>query len=89
MRILLSPRFSKQLKKLHQSEKKVLDKQVLKISETPNIGDPKVGDLAGIYIYKFKIKDQQWLLAYEIESKNSITLLMLGAHENFYRDLKK
>jgi mRNA-degrading endonuclease RelE of RelBE toxin-antitoxin system len=89
MRILLSPRFSKQVKKLHPTEKKILDKHVLKVSESPNIGAPQVGELTGSFIYKFKIKEKQWLMAYEIESKNSITLLMLGAHENFYRDLKK
>jgi mRNA-degrading endonuclease RelE of RelBE toxin-antitoxin system len=89
MRILLSPRFSKQLKRLHPSEKKVLDRQISKVAESPTIGDPKVGDLEGVYIYKFKIKDQLWLLAYELESKSSLTLLAMGPHENFYRDLKR
>ena len=89
MRILLAPRFAKRLKRLHSSEKKILDRQVSKLIESPTIGDPKVGDLAGIYIYKFKMKDQLWLIAYEVESKNSMTLLAMGPHENFYRDLKR
>jgi len=89
MRILLSPRFSKQLKRLHPAEKKVLDRQINKLIETPNLGDLKIGDLAGVYIYKFKVKDQLWLLAYELESKTSLTLLAMGPHENFYRDLRR
>jgi hypothetical protein len=54
----------------------------------PEIGEQKKGDLQGVYIYKYKITSQLFLIAYQF-NEISLTLLMLGSHENFYRDLKK
>ena len=65
-----------------------MDKAVQKIINNPKIGEAKIGDLIGVYIYKFKVKDQQWLMAYEVISNKSLKLLMFGPHENFYRKLK-
>ena len=58
------------------------------IIKNPSIGDEKKGDLAGVFVYKFKIHRQEMLLAYEWSPKERL-LLALGVHENFYRDLKK
>lgn len=88
MKVFLTPKFAKQLKRLHQAEKKIMDKAVQKIINNPKIGEAKIGDLIGVYIYKFKVKDQQWLMAYEVISNKSLKLLMFGPHENFYRKLK-
>ncbi len=88
MKVLMAPRFAKHLKRLHPFEKKVMDKTVQKIINNPKIGEAKIGDLIGVYIYKFKVKDQQWLMAYEVISNKSLKLLMFGPHENFYRKLK-
>ena len=55
MVILQSARFGRSVKKLHPNQKKLLDKAIRKISLQPKIGQAKVGDLAGIYIYKFKL----------------------------------
>ena len=88
MKVFLTPKFAKQLKRLHQAEKKIMDKAVQKIINNPKIGEVKIGDLIGVYIYKFKVKDQQWLMAYEVISNKSLKLLMFGPHENFYRKLK-
>ena len=88
MKVFLTPKFAKQLKRLHQAEKKIMDKAVQKIINNPKIGEAKIGDLIGVYIYKFKVKDQQWLMAYEIISNKSLKLLMFGPHENFYQKLK-
>ncbi|WP_095197534.1 type II toxin-antitoxin system RelE/ParE family toxin [Legionella waltersii] len=54
----------------------------------PNVGEEKKGDLIGVYVYKFKINHQQFLLAYEWDPTLRI-LLALGVHENVYRDLKR
>ena len=89
MQILVSPSFERAIKKLHANQKKSLDKAVKAIALEPEIGDPKVGDLEGIYVYKFKLVDKQWLLGYRVISSKKITLLLIGPHENFYRDLKK
>jgi mRNA interferase RelE/StbE len=84
-----TPTFDRALKKLHTRQKAALDRAVLKILENPLVGDAKVGDLAGIYVYKFRCLSQVWLLAYRDENSESIKLLVLGSHENFYRDLKR
>jgi len=89
MQILVTPTFAKTVKKLKQPQKKALDLAVHAISENFEIGEAKVGDLRGISIFKFRMQDQTWLLAYRILSEVSIKLLLVGSHENFYRELKK
>ena len=53
----------------------------------PAIGQEKKGDLRGVYVYKFKIKTTQYLLAYRFSGEN-LELIMIGQHENYYRDIK-
>lgn len=90
MKIFQTSSFRKAAKKLHPNQKKDLDDAVQKIIADPEIGDIKVGDLAGISVYKFNMVKQQTLLAYKYEDETiTLTLLTLGSHENFYRDLKK
>ena len=90
MRVQQSGVFSRRLKKLHRDEKKSLDIAVKAIINDLSIGQMKIGDLAGIQIYKYKHHSQQYLVAYRfVESELLITLLALGTHENFYRDLKR
>lgn len=89
MVILQSARFGRSVKKLHPNQKKLLDKAIRKISLQPTIGQAKVGDLAGIYIYKFKMGNLNWLLAYEFKGRDEIALLLVGPHENFYKSLKR
>ena len=60
------------------------------IVNSPDIGHSKVADLAGIFVYKFKMAKQLTLLAYTYENKIiTLTLLALGIPENFYREIKK
>jgi mRNA-degrading endonuclease RelE of RelBE toxin-antitoxin system len=82
------PLFKKAYKKLHKNERSKVDEAIRKIAANPELGEGKKGDLAGVFVYKFKIHTQQMLLAYEWEPNTRI-LLALGVHENFYRDLKK
>ena len=89
MKIVQSTTFSRISKKLHPNQKKSLDKAVLQIIKNPRIGDPKFGDLEGVRVFKFKIENLTWLLAYQLVGKNKIILLLLGPHENFYRRLKE
>lgn len=90
MRVLQTARFSKAVKKLHGNQKRDLDDAVKTIMANPAIGEIKVGDLAGIQVYKFKMSNQPTLLAYHHEDDEiTLTLLALGTHENFYRDLKR
>jgi mRNA-degrading endonuclease RelE of RelBE toxin-antitoxin system len=90
MNIVQTTSFKKTVKKLHKSQKKDLDNAVRSIVDNPDIGDPKIGDLSGVSIYKFKMMKQLTLLAYTYEDQTiTLTLLALGPHENFYRDLKR
>lgn len=86
--IIQSPIFAKQKKKLHKQQINDLDKAVKSIFQDPSIGDMKVGDLKSVRIYKFKSKNQQILLAYEVID-STLFLYTFGSHENFYRNLKK
>lgn len=89
MNVVVTPRFKKAVKKLHNNQKRDLDHAVQTIMDTPSIGTMKVGDLSGIQIYKFKMSGQLTLLAYQYQDAVvTLTLLSFGPHENFYRDLK-
>jgi len=89
MRILVTPSFELIAKKLHRQQKTVLDEAVRSIAANPEIGEEKIGDLAGIRVYKFALSDPSILLAYRFLDQNAIKLFALGPHENFYRDLKR
>jgi mRNA-degrading endonuclease RelE of RelBE toxin-antitoxin system len=88
MNIIQSPLFFRTIKKFKKNEKIALDSQVKKIIEYPNIGVQKSGALKDIFVLKFKIKTLQYLLAYR-KNNNAIELIMIGSHENYYRDLQK
>jgi mRNA-degrading endonuclease RelE of RelBE toxin-antitoxin system len=88
MRILLTPTFERALKKLHKPQKLELDGAVRSVAQDPALGEAKVGDLAGVRVYKFRMSNQLCLLSYRWMDENTIKLLTFGSHENFYRDLK-
>lgn len=89
MRILVTSTFERTVKKLHQQQKTVLDDAVRTIASQPEAGETKVGDLAGVQVYKFRMGHLLCLLAYRVLDENTLKLLMVGPHENFYRDLKR
>lgn len=87
MKIYQSRLFEKKAKKLPTREKETLDQEIRKIADNPSIGEEKKGDLKGVFVHKFKIKTMAYLLAYRIIEKD-LELIMIGPHENYYRDLK-
>lgn len=87
MKIYQSRVFENKVKKFSKQEKELLDGEIRKIVENPLIGEEKKGDLRGIYVYKFKIKFLQYLLSYRM-IKSDLELIMIGPHENYYRQLK-
>ncbi len=82
------PAFKKAFKKLHKNQKEEVKKAIKEIVNNPQLGTAKKGDLSGAYVYKFKINNHEYLLAYEWVPEERV-LLALGVHENFYRDLKR
>ena len=89
MRILVTPTFERAVKKLHNPQKADLDAAVRAVVADVEIGEAKVGDLAGIRVYKFRLANQLCLLSYRALDEETIKLLTVGPHENFYRDLKR
>lgn len=89
MRVLVTPTFERAVKKLHKQQKAALDEAVRTIVGQPETGETKVGDLAGVQVYKFRMGNLLCLLAYRVLDENTLKLLMVGPHENFYRDLKR
>jgi mRNA interferase RelE/StbE len=87
MKIYQSGSFEKKVKKMSKPEKDALDREVKKIAENPAIGEEKKGDLRGVFVHKFKLKTTQYLLAYR-KIGSDLELVMIGPHENYYRDLK-
>ena len=86
--IIQSPNFAKQKKKLKKNQIKKLDDTIRAIMGNPTIGDLKLGDLQGIRVYKYKVGNNQILLAYEIV-ESTLYLYAFGSHQNFYRELGK
>lgn len=66
----------------------MLDREIRKITAKPEIGQEKKGTLKGVRIHKFHIKNHLFLLAYELKN-DIINLIMLGPHENYYRNLER
>lgn len=87
MKIYQSRIFENKVRKFSKHEKDLLDGEIKKIAKNPLIGEEKKGDLRGVYVYKFKIKSLLYLLSYRM-FKSDLELIMIGPHENYYRDLK-
>lgn len=88
MEIRQSKSFGRSVKKFTQKEKTELDRQIRTLSEHPGIGEEKKGDLKGVYVHKFKIGNKRLLLSYRL-ADGCLELIMIGPHENYYRDLKQ
>jgi hypothetical protein len=87
--------FAQFVKKAHKSLQLVIEDEVGVVCERPDIGEAKVGDLAGIRVHKFRFSRQEYLLAYRAPKKDMPTEFLIidfyqvGVHENFYSELKQ
>ena len=88
MKIYQSRSFEQKVKRMPKPEKEALDKEIRRIAEDPAIGEEKKGDLKGVFVYKFKLRATQYLLAYR-KAGPDLELLMTGPHEKYYHDLKR
>jgi mRNA interferase RelE/StbE len=87
MKIIQSRSFERKVKKFSKQDKLLLDNQIRAIAEDPSIGEEKKGDLRGVHVHKCKIKTILYLLSYRLMG-DYLELIMIGPHENYYRDLK-
>ena len=85
-----SPRFSRLYKKLGKRQLVALHNAMDQVINNPNSGQQKVGDLSELFVFKYKLGSEEWLLGYTFNvSKKVITWHAVGHHENFYRDVKR
>ena len=95
MQTIFKKPFAQYVKKSTKFLQLAISDAVDDICMQPDIGELKIGDLAGIRVYKFKFNVQQYLIAYKY-SKDAkfnkiefINFYKVNTHENFYTDLKK
>ena len=82
------PKYNRIKKKFPLLFRKKLNDIEDNIASNPLIGEEKKIDIKGIRVHKFKLLDQQILLAYQVnEDKKEIIFVTVGGHEKFYRDL--
>jgi hypothetical protein len=93
LKVLSTPSFDRVVKKMHARDKKLVDQAVVNIAADPAIGEEKKGDLAEVFVYKFKVNKQEVLLAYRLQPNKKkpkeVVLLNIGSHENFYSVMKR
>ena len=82
-------RFARAYKKMRGAELTALHEAMDLVIGDPKLGNQKIGDLKGIYVYKFRSGQSQFLLAYSVNQRRKVlTWEALGPHENFYREFK-
>ncbi len=58
VQVLQSAMFKRAYRRLHPNQKADVDDAVAKIVRDPTLGDAKKGDLAGVFVHKFKSNGQ-------------------------------
>ncbi len=87
MRVYQSSSFAKTVKKFERNQKLELDTEIRKVIQDPSIGSERKGDLGGVFVHKLKIQNTLYLMSYRMVGED-IEFIMIGPHENYYRDLK-
>ena len=83
-------RFARAYKKLHDNVVADVDAATEVVADNPAVGECKKGDLAELFVHKFRSQNQLYLLGYTVDDEvRLIYLEAVGPHENFYRDLKR
>ena len=83
-------RFARAYKKLHDAIAADVDAAAGVVADNPTVGERKKGDLADLFVYKFRSQNQLCLLGYTVDDEIRLVYLeAVGPHENFYRDIKR
>jgi mRNA-degrading endonuclease RelE of RelBE toxin-antitoxin system len=91
-KLIILPPAARFLKKLKEKPLKIaFQKAVDEILKNPYIGEPKTGDLSGIFCYDIYYNKTNYELAYTIieEPDSTIVVILAGTRENFYEELKR
>ena len=65
MEIKQSSLFKQTYKKLHKNQLEIVNENIKLIISDPEVGELKLGDLAGIRVQKFNFNKHLYLLAYD------------------------
>jgi mRNA-degrading endonuclease RelE of RelBE toxin-antitoxin system len=89
MKIRYKRAFAQFVKKASKPLQLAIEVEVTEVCKNPRLGKQKLGDLRGIFVYKFRFQAQEYLMAYQFEyldDKTKITWIefyQIGPHENF------
>lgn len=87
---LVTPLFYRRKKRAQRPLQEAIDAAARTIVDNPMIGEPKVGALKAVRVYKFTHHGLEYLVAYRLETRRRlIEFVAVGPHENFYRDLQR
>jgi len=91
-KLIILPPAARFLKKLKEKPlKAAFQKAVDETLKNPYIGEPKTGDLSGVFCYDIYYNKTNYELAYTIieEGDSTIVVILAGTRENFYEELKR
>ena len=91
-KLIILPPAAHFLKKIKEKPLKLaFQKAIDDIIQNPYIGDPKTGDLSGVYCCGFFYNKTNYELAYTIieENDETVVVILAGTRENFYNELKR
>ena len=86
------PGAEKYFKKIKEKGlKEAFKAALLKISQNPYDGEPKSGDLSGVYCLDVYYNKTNYEIAYRIYEENGkiVVVILAGSRENFYKELKR
>ena len=87
VRVIQASGFLRACKRPHNNKKDAVDVALaVNVSQLEG-GQASKGDLADLPMYAFDCVNQVYLPAYEYNPQTRV-LLLVGAHESFYRNLK-
>jgi len=91
-KLVILPPAARYLKKLKEKPLKDKFRAVIdQIQLDPYFGEPKTGDLSGIYCCDIFHNKTNYELAYTIieEDDETVVVILAGTRENFYAELKR
>jgi hypothetical protein len=95
MKVTYKNAFAQYVKKTSRPLQLEIEIRVAKVCRDTAIGQQKLGDLRGVFVYKFRFNSQEYLMAYQFDQFSDqmevtwIQFCQIGPHENFYTQLKK
>lgn len=92
LKLIILPPAARYLKKLKEKRlKAAFQKAVDEILKDPYMGEPKTGDLSGVFCYDIYYNKTNYELAYTIveEDDSTVVVILAGTRENFYEVLKR